>query len=160
MEKNPYAEALGDREPVQVMTETPAKLAKLLAGLKKEQIEQAPAPGKWTPREVMCHLADCELVWAWRLRLIYEKDNPLLQPFDQDPWAKIYAAYTFEQARLTFDTLRMWNLAFLAKLTDADKQRKATHPERGEVTLWIIVEGIAGHDLHHLATFQKQLPAS
>lgn len=155
---NPYAEDLGDRDPVQVMTETPAKLARLLSGLSKDLQDTPPAPGKWTPREVMCHLADCELVWAWRLRLVHEKDNPLLQPFEQDPWAQIYAAYTFEQARLTFDSVRMWNLAFLARLSEEDKRRPATHPERGELTLWDIVEGIAGHDLHHLAIFGKQLP--
>ncbi|HEY4358923.1 MAG TPA: DinB family protein [Acidobacteriaceae bacterium] len=150
MKANPYADDLGAREPVGVMAETPKKLSELLNQFPAEQLDQKPAPDKWSVREIMCHLADCEIVFAWRLRLNYEQHHPMLQPFDQDGWAKIYKAYTFHQARLTFDATRMWNLAFIAGLSEEDRKRPARHPERGELTLWTTVETIAGHDLHHL----------
>lgn len=155
----PYSETLGGRDAFAVLSATPAKLDRLLQGLTPEQTEHHPAPDKWSLQEVMCHMADCEIAWSWRLRIAYEKDNPTLQPFDQDPWARIYGSYTFEQARSTFAALRAWNLTFLGGLSDADKQRPISHPENGPMTLWSVAEIAAGHDLHHLAALEKQLAA-
>ena len=146
----PYNDALGGRDPQQVIAGTPARLAAFYDALTPAQAEIPPAPGKWNPRELMCHLADCEVAWAWRLRFAYEKDNAMMQPFEQDLWARMYARYTLAQARTTFAALRAWNVAFVAGLTEDDKRKPITHPERGAETLWTLVEVMAGHDLHHL----------
>ena len=155
MNANPYADALGSRDPLEVMAKTPACLTELLNQFSPEQLEQKPAPDKWSLREVMSHIADCEIAWAWRLRTIYENYHPMLQPFDQDAWARAYSKYRFQQARITFDALRVWNLQFLSAITEEDRKRPARHPERGEITLWNVVETIAGHDLHHIAALEK-----
>ena len=156
----PYADVLGDRDPQQVMAETPARLAAYFDALTPEQAETAPAPGKWNPRELMCHLADCEIAWAWRLRYAYEKDNAMMQPFEQDPWARMYVHYTLREARATFNALRAWNVAFVGGLTEADKRKPITHPEQGQLTLWTLVEIIGGHDLHHLQRLAPGKPLS
>ncbi len=52
-----------------------------------------PAPGKWNAREIVCHLADTELVFAFRLRQAIAEPDHIVQPFDQDKWASNYAAY-------------------------------------------------------------------
>lgn len=57
----PYAEALGARDPQQVIAETPLRLVRVLEALTPEEIEAQPAPGKWSVREVVAHLADCEI---------------------------------------------------------------------------------------------------
>ena len=155
MTTNPYAEKLGTHDPIEVMAKTPSRLTELLNQFSAEQIDARPAPDKWSVREVMCHMADCEIAWAWRLRLVYEHYHPQLQPFDQDAWAKAYDKYRLQQARITFDSLRVWNLQFISALTEDDRKRPARHPERGEITLWNIVETIAGHDLHHIAALEK-----
>ena len=156
----PYVHLLEGRDPAVVMRETPGRLADLLKPLASEQIEHKPAAGKWSIREILCHLADCEVAWAWRLRQIYGADNPTLQPFDQDPWARAYdgVGYTTSAARATWTALRAWNLALIEGLSDDDKRRPATHPELGPVMLWTIVEIAAGHDLHHLASLEKLAP--
>ncbi len=102
-------------------------------------------------------MADMEIAWAWRMRLIFGADHPVLQPFEQDPWAKVYhsGGYTASAARTTWSSLRQWNVAFLDSLSEDDRYRQATHPEIGEITLWSIVEIAAGHDLHHLHGLQK-----
>ena len=156
----PYVHLLEGRDPAAVMRETPGRLADLLKFVSAEQIEHKPAPGKWSIREILCHLADCEIAWAWRLRLIYGADSTVLQPFDQDPWARAYdgVGYTTSAARATWTAVRQWNLALIEGLTDEDKRRASSHPELGPVILWNIVEIAAGHDLHHLASLQKLLP--
>ena len=152
----PYEEALGERDPQQVIAGTPARLARVLDGLSPEQAEAQPAPGKWSVREIVAHLADCEIVWSWRLRQAFGEDHATTQPFDQNAWSPIYAVYSLAQARACFEALRAWNVAFVGGLREADKQRPVTHPERGEETLWTIVQIMAGHDLHHLESLEKR----
>ncbi len=154
MAKVPYAEALGGLDPQVVIAETPQRLAAVLDGLSAEAAEVAPAPGKWCLREVMAHLADCEIVWSWRLRQVYGEDHARVQPFEQDAWARAYGSYSLAEARACFMALRAWNLAFVGGLSEADKRKVLTHPEWGERTLWTIVAVMAGHDLHHLAKLE------
>jgi uncharacterized damage-inducible protein DinB len=151
---NPYAGALGGRDPVEVIAQTPGRLAQVVDGLTAVEIEARPAPGKWNVREILAHLADCEMAFGFRMRQSYGGET-LVQPFDQDAWARAYGVYSAEQALATFVALRAWNLAFVGGLTEADKQLPAVHPERGEMVLWTIVETMAGHDLHHLAALKK-----
>jgi uncharacterized damage-inducible protein DinB len=129
-------------------------LEQLLGRLGAEQIERQPAPGKWSVREIMAHLADCELAFGFRLRQGVAGVE-MIQPFDQDEWARNYGGYDFATARKTYRALRAWNLAFIRSLTEEQKRIKVTHPERGTMAVWTIVETIAGHDLHHLASLEK-----
>ena len=151
---NFYAAALGGRDPVAVMAETPRRLAAVVEGLSAAQIEAQPGPGKWSVREILAHLADCELAFGFRLRQVYSGERAI-QPFDQDEWARAYGSYSAGLALATFAALRDWNLAFVGGLIETDKQLEAFHPERGEMVLWTVVETIAGHDLHHLAGLEK-----
>jgi hypothetical protein len=152
---NPYAAHLGSQEPMRVLAETPAHLQQAAASL-RDRINASPAPGKWSPREIICHLADCELVFGFRYRQALADDNHVIQPFDQDRWAKPYGAYTAEQALQLFTAVREWNLALLRSLAPEQLARTVTHPERGSMVLKTIVETAAGHDLNHL----KQLEAA
>lgn len=154
MSTNPYAGALGKREPVEVIEATPARLEAMVGRLSAEQIERRPAPNKWSVREIMAHLADCEIAFGFRLRQ-GAAGVELLQPFDQDAWARNYGEYSFAAAVATYRALRAWNVAFIRSLTEEQKTRVVNHPERGTMPVWTIVETIAGHDLHHLAGLEK-----
>ncbi len=151
----PYVKLLDGRDPLEVLATTSGQLATLLDGLTPEQVEHKPAPNKWCVREIIAHLADCEIAWSWRLRQTFAEDNPLLQPFDQDRWAKAYASYTLDEAHTTWKALRGWNVAFLGSLTEADKLRPATHAKLGPITLWTVASIAAGHDLHHLRGLER-----
>lgn len=153
----PYVHLLEGRDPVAVLRETPGRIADLLKPMTPEAIEHKPEPGKWSVREIMCHLADCEIAWGWRLRLVYGADNPTLTPFDQDKWATAYhgAGYATATARAAWIGLRQWNLALIDSLSQRERRRPAVHPENGPMTLWNIVEIAAGHDLHHLNGLQR-----
>lgn len=152
---NPYASHLGENDPKQVIAQTPGKLGALLQSFGTDGANKTPAPGKWSAREVTAHLADCEAVFAFRIRQTLAEDNPVIQPFDQDKWAAHYAPYDAAAALATFTAMRNWNVALIGSLKPADLARKVRHPERGEMTLQTIVETMAGHDLNHL----KQLEA-
>ncbi len=157
----PYVHLLDGRAPDEVMRTTPTALNALLARFTAEEITTRPSPDKWSLRELLCHMADCEIAWAWRLRQVYGESNPTLQSFEQDPWARAYdgVRYTTEAALTTWRTVRMWNLALVETFSAEDKARPAMHPSAGPITLWTLVEIAAGHDLHHLAGLEKRAAA-
>jgi hypothetical protein len=154
MGTNPYAKQLGDRDARAVLAATPGLAHQAVCAMTPEQIEAPIAEGKWSPRLIVVHLADCELAFSWRLRQTLAEDNPTVQPFDQDAWARQYASYDMPAAIELFRALRGWNLKLIGGLSEADFQREMTHPERGTMTFAGVLETMAGHDLNHLAQLQ------
>ncbi|MFZ0639423.1 MAG: DinB family protein [Candidatus Acidiferrales bacterium] len=152
---NPYASHLAGKDPLEVIAATPGQLASFVRTLGPERVEQKPAPGKWSPREIICHLADCEIVFAYRLRQTLAEDRHVIQPFDQDKWAAVYAAYDAPAALAVFSSLRRWNISFIHAVPAEAFSKRVTHPERGEQTFKELVEIMGGHDLNHV----KQLEA-
>ena len=147
---NPYASHLEGRDPFAVIAETPQQLAKLVRSLDSKALDKAPAPGKWSIRQILTHLADCELVFGFRLRQTVAQENHTVQPFDQDQWAAQYDSYDALTALETFTAVRRWNILFLSALPQETFARTMTHPERGTMTLQVVVETMAGHDRNHL----------
>ncbi len=110
----------------------------------------SPAPGKWSAREILCHLADNELVFAFRLRQALAEDHHTIQPYDQDAWATRYGSFDAPGALAVFTAVRGRNLTLIRSFRADDFSRPATHPERGTMTLQTIVETMGGHDRNHL----------
>ncbi len=155
METNPYAKFVGDRDPVEVIRGTPAAVREMLARMPAEQVAMS-APGKkWNAREIACHLADCEMVFCFRLRQTLAEEHPVLQPFDQEKWALRYGNLEAEAALRLFESARGWNLQVIDATTAAERARQVSHPERGTMTFWTIVETMAGHDTNHLGQLER-----
>jgi hypothetical protein len=152
---NPYASFLGELDARTVIATTSAKLAEQAARLGPEGLKRQPAPGKWNATQILCHFADCEMVFAFRLRQSLAEDYHVIQPFDQDAWAKPYAGTDARLALELFDVTRRWNLALLETVAPADFAKKLTHPERGEMTFQTVLETMAGHDLNHLGQLER-----
>jgi hypothetical protein len=154
-ELNPYAKFIDSRPIPEILAATPVKLESLAEAIGPGRIAISPAPGKWTPAEILCHLADCEVAFGFRLRQTLAQDNHTIQPFDQDRWAANYAGVTAHQALAAFTALREWNLILIRNAPPAANAKPATHPERGAMTFATIVETMAGHDLNHIQQLQK-----
>ena len=152
---NPYASYLDGRDPVEIMQATPGDLQRLFACVSAEQMNEPTAPGKWSLREILAHLADCEVVWAFRVRQAFETPGATVTPFDQDVWAARYSAYSADVAMAAFLSLRAWNLALLTTVTNAEKSNLLTHPERGTFPLTELLESIAGHDRNHIVRLEQ-----
>jgi hypothetical protein len=152
---NPYASHLGDRDAQAVIASSAGRLHALIAKMGPERASRAPEPGKWSAREIVCHLADCEIVFAYRLRQTLAEPHHVIQPFDQHLWAKNYAGYDCDQALALFTGARDWNLALTRSLSPEAFATPVTHPERGTMTFQTIIETMAGHDLNHIAQVER-----
>jgi DinB superfamily len=158
MAANPYASFVGDRNAIDVIEETSRRLSEVVSKLSAQNssnLEWRPAPGKWNAREILCHLADCEIAFAFRLRQTLAETNHVIQPFDQEKWAGMYGGLSARAALSAFSSLREWDLALIQNTSAEAMGKKVNHPERGDMTFRVIVETMAGHDLNHL----KQLDA-
>ncbi len=145
-------EALGSRDPLTVLADTPGALRRAVAGLTSRQDGTREAPGKWSVRHVLQHLADSELVGAFRFRMVLAHDAPALPGYDQDRWAR---SLRYEDAELAtaladFAALRELNLRLLRSATPADLARVMRHAERGDEPLEKMIRMYAGHDVVHL----------
>ncbi|MBT9330906.1 DinB family protein [Paracidobacterium acidisoli] len=152
---NPYDSFLAGQDPLPILAATPAKLASLAEAIGSGLITVSPVPGKWSPRDILCHLADCEIAFSFRLRQTLAEDAHIIQPFDQDHWARPYSALGATEALATFIALRTWNLRLFQASLPASAAKPVSHPERGSMTFLTIVETMAGHDLNHLAQLER-----
>jgi len=145
-------ELLGDREAMVVLRETPAALPQAIDGLSPQQLCEPERLGKWSIVQILQHLADSDIVWAWRLRVILAQDRPPLTGYDQDLWAERlhYEEADAREAIELFTALRRANLRLIERASPADLRRVGVHVERGEETLEHLRRLYAGHDLLHL----------
>jgi hypothetical protein len=157
MPTNPYAPQLGGADPLEVIRSTPARIESLIQSIGAEKLNVSPAPGKWSVRDIIAHLADCEIVFAFRLRQTLAEKHPVIQPFDQDNWAAPYPHYDARTALAAFSAVRQWNVALMAGLKPEDLERTMNHPERGDMTFRTVVETMGGHDRNHLPQIEALL---
>jgi len=121
------------------------------------QLDEREAPGKWSSRMVVQHLADSELVGAFRLRMILAEDRPPIPPYDQDRWAERlhYQEADISEALDQFAVLRRVNLKLWIGASISDLARAGIHGERGEESLERMRRLYAGHDLAHLRQLER-----
>jgi hypothetical protein len=143
---------LGPNDPLEVLERTPAALRRLREGMSEREVAMAEAPGKWSVRHVLRHVADSEVVWGWRLRLVLAQDRPALTGYDQDLWADrlLYDQADPDEALEEFAILRRGHLQLLGRVPRDALLRVGVHAERGEESVAHMTRLYAGHDLLHL----------
>jgi uncharacterized damage-inducible protein DinB len=156
---NPYAKYLNGLDPLAVLPATAGRLKALAQKIGAERITASPAPGKWSPRDILCHLTDCEIAFGFRLRQTLAEEHHVLQPFDQEKWATAYPSIDANEALATFSLLRRWNVLLIEGALPEQAEHPVTHPERGTMTFSTIVATMAGHDLNHLGQLEAAAAA-
>lgn len=153
---------LGDRDPLVVLAETPEWIRGRLAGLPAEALTRPEGPGKWSLVEVLAHLADAEVAFGWRARLLLTQDRPPLTGFDEGAWMiKFDCAHADPADALdAFASLRRWNLRVWRAATAEDLGRLGIHSERGPESFETVRKLIAGHDLRHRRQIDRILAGS
>jgi uncharacterized damage-inducible protein DinB len=153
--KKNHADTL--EQALSTLAATGKRLDRIARKLRPKQAEARPAPGKWSAKEILCHLADCEIVMGLRYRKIVSEPGGLLVAFDQDAWADRleYRKQSMKQAIATFQALRAGHLSLLKGLPPSAWRRNGQHPEYGPLSLRQIILHIAEHDRKHLEQLQR-----
>lgn len=150
---------VGGDDPWQVLASSPQRLRELVHGRSEGELSRQSAPGRWSARAIAAHLADCEVVMAWRLRSILAVNGVPLQPFDQNRWAE---AFKYESTPVAdsldlFEANRRANLRLLRSADPASLEYFGMHAERGKESITHLVRLNAGHDLNHLRQIERLL---
>ncbi|HYP13003.1 MAG TPA: DinB family protein [Bryobacteraceae bacterium] len=134
----------------------PELLAQSLTGAAGTEVDFH-EPGKWSVRQIIAHLADCEIVLSFRVRSILAEENPTLQAFDQDLWAtKLdYAKRKPSHSLESFRRTRSENYELLKDLPPEAFQRSGTHTERGTITVLGFIEYYVAHEERHAAQIRR-----
>jgi DinB superfamily len=153
---------LGDQEPLEIAAQLLPWLDRRTAGLDDAMLRRPEAPGKWSAIEVIQHLADTEVVYAWRTRQILTVDRPEIQGYDQDAWARRlgYAAMPLDVALGQLRGVRAANLRLWRSLTPAERARVGLHSERGPESLDLLIRMMGAHDLVHRRQIDRVLAAA
>ena len=141
---------VGGKDPLAVLASTPRKAAALVEGVSKRRLARRPQPDKWSVTEILAHLADTEMVYGFRLRLILGASGSPIQGFDQDAWARFYATQDPALSLAAWRLDRERTVRLLRGLAPKQWKSYGIHSERGRETMRRVVELMAGHDLNHL----------
>lgn len=131
-------------------------IAVVTTGVAGAELDFHPAPGKWSIRQIVCHLADTEIVAADRFRRIIAENEPALIGFQQDAWAEKldYRKRKISQAVESFRRMRAENYELLKDQPEEVYQRAGIHNERGRVTLLALLSTYAQHVESHARQIQ------
>lgn len=148
---------LGSQDSLDVLGRTADALRNAVADLPASDLHRPEAPGKWSLAHVIQHLADSEIVWGYRLRMVLAHDRPGLTGYDQDAWADRlgYGDADPIESLDVFIVLREANLRLLRRLSREEWMRIGVHAERGEESVEHMTRLYAGHDLLHLRQLER-----
>lgn len=147
-------------EALSMLAAAPRRLEKLASAMGPNRATRKPAPDKWSAKEIICHLADCELTYGFRYRKIIAEPAPALVPFDQEAWAKNlqYQAQPLKSALATFTALRNGHVSLFRSLPPEIWGKTGQHPEYGALTLGQLLSHLVQHDLNHIAQVERLCP--
>ena len=150
----PYTPDLAGRDPIEALEDATTRIATLTASWTPQQFERTYAPGKWTARKILIHLAQTELALGTRARMALATPGYVAQNFDQDAWMTHEYAFDGPGAADAFVAVSRMNRALFSGLSSSARGTTFLHPEYGELTVDWIVHQMAGHQIHHLAQLE------
>jgi uncharacterized damage-inducible protein DinB len=144
---------------IKALAETPARVAALLRSAAPEAWARRPGPGVWAPVEVLAHLADAELFYGTRVRLVLTSERPFLQPFQGAVLAELagYISWPPAVAFERFRSRRAETVELLSTCSATGLERVGVHPARGEITVADLVALALAHDTDHVGQMRERL---
>jgi len=123
-----------------------------------EQLDARPVAGKWSTRQVICHLADFEPIYADRMKRVIAEEGPMIMGGDPDVFAAklAYAERDVDVELTVIEATRQQMVPIFRSITEADFERVGHHNHDGELTLKTLLERITGHIPHHLETIEEK----
>jgi len=136
----------------------PAILRKAVAGLTREQLLARPVAGKWSTLEVVCHLADFEIVIADRIKRVIAENEPTMFDGNPDLFAArlAYHSRDLEEELMLVELIRKQIARILSVLAESDFQRRGNHSKYGPLTLENLVQRVTAHISHHVRFIEEK----
>ncbi|MCB8932021.1 MAG: DinB family protein [Fimbriimonadaceae bacterium] len=130
----------------------PTIVRRLFERIAPARWDEATAGDRFTPREVIAHLADWEPIMLQRLVSAVEKPGSTVLAYDEAERAieQGYAQSDPAQELDRFEAGRAVTVRYVEGLDPAVFGNTFIHPERGPMTVDDQANMLLGHDLYHL----------
>jgi hypothetical protein len=152
-----YIQQVPDGDVVATLITQAPELSSLLRSVPEERAGHRYAPGKWSIREVVGHLADAERIFAYRALRFSRSDTTALPGFDENAFVANarFDERALESLVLEFETVRAGTVSLLDSLT-ADEWVRGGTASNAPVTVRALAWIIAGHERHHLSLLRDR----
>lgn len=129
----------------------------LLSSVPEDKGEYRYEAGKWSIKELICHMMDAERIFAYRALRFARNDSTDLPGFEENDYAPEANAHgrTVRQLIDEAARLRQTTIDLFASFTPEMLQRKGT-ANKNVVSVVNIGYIIAGHETHHLNVLRER----
>jgi uncharacterized damage-inducible protein DinB len=139
----------------------PQQLRDAIAGMNDAQLNAKPIPGKMSAKEVVCHVADFEPVYADRMKRVIAEDNPPLRGGDPDVWLKAlaYDQRDVNEELAVISAVRAQMARILRAVPESAWSRTGMHSEAGPLSLEELLRRVTNHVPHHIKFIEEKRAA-
>lgn len=136
-------------------------LRQSVSGMTDSQRRAKPVAGRWSTHEVVCHVADFELVNANRMKRVLAENHPILLSGDPDEFARglAYSHRDFDEELQLIQLIRQQMAKILRLLTPDHFKRTGDHSEDGVMTLETLLRRTVDHIPHHIRFIEEKRQA-
>lgn len=152
-----YIPLVKENSVLEALKNNGAHITQLMSQLPAERENYAYASGKWTVKQVLCHLSDTERIFAYRALRFARKDTSVLSSFDENAFAE---AAQLDQRHLKdliaeFETVRNATISLFAGFSEEELLRSG-RTNLGATTVLALGFAICGHASHHLHILRER----
>lgn len=132
---------------------TPRLLRRIFGRIAQEKWNVPTGPDRFSPNEVVQHMAFWEPVARWRGEQALANDGVEVPDWDEDQHARdfSYSILDPREALDRFSAEREKTMEFFESLKEEEWLRRFTHPVKGTLTIYAWAATMLGHDLYHLS---------
>ena len=145
-----YIKQIDEPDLLQALRISGHRMIEAVHSIKEANADYRYADGKWTIRELLCHVIDAERIFAYRALRFARNDKTPLAGFEENDYAPQAnaAGRSLTKIALEMTHVRMTTVDLLESFTPDMLARKgiASNNEISVVGLGFI---IAGHETHH-----------
>lgn len=132
-------------------------MASLLNSISDEKGLFAYAPGKWSVKELVGHILDCERVFVYRALRYARNDKTELPGFEEDEYIAnaFFNNRTMQSLTEEYILQRKSTIAFFKNLNEEELNRTGTANNKVLSVIQLLYI-IAGHELHHVGVLKER----
>lgn len=146
-----YISRVPDGDIVGTLDKQLVETLALIRGIPESRGDFSYAEGKWTIKELVGHIIDCERVFAYRALRFGRGDATPLSGFEQDDFVRgaDFSKRSLSDLATEYEHVRRASISLFGSLETGAWDRRGTAND-SEVSVRGIAFIIAGHERHHL----------
>lgn len=151
-----YIDHLPEGDPIELLQKAQAYSLRILRKIPKEVANYRYEEGKWSIKELVLHMVDCEQILSYRALRFARGDFQSALPFDEDKYATAanLEQIDWEYLLTSTELLRQFTIHLFKGFTEEEQVLGGS--KAFPSTVRAVAAIIAGHQLHHTYVLQER----